>query len=152
MRITTNRIKIIVALMLVALVSSLAMGQGGVPPQQPTTKGAVIKGKAPVNKEVLKVKLPRAEEATLKNGLRVILLPAHKVPTFNMQMVVLSGGLSDKTDYHGLASFTATLLREGTAKRSSKDIAEQVDAIGATLGANSGLSTMTSVVNASGLI
>ena len=152
MRITTNRIKIIVALMLVALVSSLAMGQGGVPPQQPTTKGAVIKGKAPVNKEVLKVKLPRAEEATLTNGLRVILLPAHKVPTFNMQMVVLSGGLSDKTDYHGLASFTATLLREGTAKRSSKDIAEQVDAIGATLGANSGLSTMTSVVNASGLI
>jgi len=138
--------------MVVALVSSLAMGQGGVPPQQPTTKGAVIKGKAPVNKEVLKVKLPRAEEATLKNGLRVILLPAHKVPTFNMQMVVLSGGLSDKTDYHGLASFTATLLREGTAKRSSKDIAEQVDAIGATLGANSGLSTMTSVVNASGLI
>jgi predicted Zn-dependent peptidase len=128
------------------------MGQGGVPPQQPTTKGAVIKGKAPVNKEVLKVKLPRAEEATLTNGLRVILLPAHKVPTFNMQMVVLSGGLSDKTDYHGLASFTATLLREGTAKRSSKDIAEQVDAIGATLGANSGLSTMTSVVNASGLI
>ena len=152
MRITTNRIKIIVALMLVALVSSLAMGQGGVPQQQPTTKGAVIKGKAPVNKEVLKVKLPRAEEATLKNGLRVILLPAHKVPTFNMQMVVLSGGLSDKTDYHGLASFTATLLREGTTKRSSKDIAEQVDAIGATLGANSGLSTMTSVVNASGLI
>jgi zinc protease len=152
MRITTNRIKIIVALMLVALVSSLAMGQGGVPQQQPTTKGAVIKGKAPVNKEVLKVKLPRAEEATLTNGLRVILLPAHKVPTFNMQMVVLSGGLSDKTDYHGLASFTATLLREGTAKRSSKDIAEQVDAIGATLGANSGLSTMTSVVNASGLI
>ena len=138
--------------MLVALVSSLAMGQGGVPQQQPTTKGAVIKGKAPVNKEVLKVKLPRAEEATLKNGLRVILLPAHKVPTFNMQMVVLSGGLSDKTDYHGLASFTATLLREGTTKRSSKDIAEQVDAIGATLGANSGLSTMTSVVNASGLI
>ena len=152
MRITTNRSKIIVALMLVALVSSLAMGQGGAPQQQQTTKGAVVKGKAPVNKEVLKVKLPRAEEATLKNGLRVVLLPAHKIPTFNMQMVVLSGGLSDKDDYRGLASFTATLLREGTTKRSSKDIAEQVDAIGATLAANSCLSTMTSVVNTSGLI
>src|SRR6185503_15910691 len=114
MRITKGRNKIIVALMLVALVSSLEMAQGGAPQQpQPTTKGAVIKGKAPVNKEVLKVKLPRAEEATLKNGLQVILLPAHKVPTFNMQMVVLSGGLADKPDFRGLSSFTASLLREG---------------------------------------
>ena len=44
------------------------------------------------------------------------------------------------------------LLREGTKTRSSKDIAEQVDALGATLGANSGLSTMTSVVSTSGLV
>ena len=142
----------ILALMLIVVASSLALGQGSAPTQQQSTKGAVIKGKAPVNKQVLKVKLPRAEEATLKNGLQVILLPAHKVPTFNMQLVVLSGGLSDKADYHGLSSFTAALLREGTTKRSSKDIAEQVDALGATLGANSGLSSMISTVNASGLV
>jgi predicted Zn-dependent peptidase len=65
---------------------------------------------------------------------------------------VLSGGLADKPDYHGLASFTASLLREGTKTRSSKDIAEQVDAIGATLAANSGLSSLTSTVSASGLV
>ena len=153
MRITKNR-NIILALMLIVLGSSLALGQGGAPAQQPqpTTKGAVIKGKAPVNKEVLKVKLPRAEEATLKNGLQVVLLPSPKLPTFNMQMVVMSGGLSDKPDYRGLASFTASLLREGTTKRSSKEIAEQVDALGATLTANAGLSSLTSVVNTSGLV
>src|SRR5215212_2582633 len=153
MRIIKNK-NAILALMLIVLVSSLALAQGGVPAgqQPPTAKGAVIKGKAPVNKEVLKVKLPRAEEATLKNGLRVVLLRSDKVPTFNMQMVVLSGGLSDKPDYRGLASFTASLLREGTTKRSSKDIAEQVDALGGTLTANSGLSSMTSTVNASGLV
>ena len=153
MRIMNKRSNVIVAMLLVALVSSLAFAQqGATPSQQQTTKGAVVKGKAPVNKEVLKVKLPRAQEATLKNGLQVILLEAHKVPTFNMQLVVLSGGLSDKPDYRGLSTFTAGLLREGTAKRSSKDIAEQVDALGATLTANSGLSAMTSVVNASGLV
>ena len=92
MKIINNRSNAILAVMLIVLASSLALGQGGGPaPQQQGTKGAVIKGKGPVNKEVLKVKLPRAEEATLKNGLRVVLLPAHKVPTFNMQMVVLSG-------------------------------------------------------------
>jgi zinc protease len=154
MRIIKRRSNVIVALMLIVLVSSLAVGQGGAPAGQgpQTTKGAIIKGKAPVNKEILKVKLPRAEEATLKNGLRVVLLPSDKVPTFNMQLVVLSGGLADKPDYRGLASFTASLLREGTTKRSSKDIAEQVDALGATLAANAGLSTMTSVVSTSGLV
>src|SRR5213593_4275220 len=126
MRTINNRNKFVVALMLVALTSSMAFGQGAMSPQAPSsTKGAVIKGKAPVNKNVLRVKLPKAEEASLPNGLRVILLRSDKVPTFNMQMVVLSGGLADTADYHGLASFTAALLREGTAKRSSKDIAEQ---------------------------
>jgi len=154
MRMMKTSSNVIVALILIGLVSSMAFGQGGAQtgPGQQTTKGAVIKGKAPVNKEVLKVKLPRAEEATLKNGLQVILLPSHKVPTYNMQLVVLSGGLSDKPDFRGLSGFTAALLREGTAKRSSKDIAEQVDALGATLTANSGLSSMISTVNASGLV
>jgi len=153
MRITKNRSNVIAALILIVLVSSLVLGQGGMQPgQAPTTKGAVIKGKAPVNKAVLKVKLPRAEEATLPNGLRVILLRSDKVPTFNMQLVVLSGGLADKPDYHGLANFTAALLREGTKTRSSKDVAEQVDALGATLTANSGLSALTSVVTTGGLV
>ena len=154
MRIMRNRSSILAALMLVALVSSLAFGQGGAAPaQQPqTTKGAVVKGKAPVNKEVLKVKLPRAEEAKLANGLQVVLLHSKRVPTFNMQMVVLSGGLSDPADYRGLASFTASLLREGTKTRASKDIAEQVDALGATLFAGSGFSSMTTNVSAAGLV
>jgi hypothetical protein len=82
-----KRSNVIVAMLLIALVSSLALGQRtAAPSQQQTTKGAVVKGKAPVNKEVLKVKLPRAQEATLKNGLQVILLESHKVPTFNMQL------------------------------------------------------------------
>jgi predicted Zn-dependent peptidase len=68
-----------------------------------------------------------------------------------MQMVVLSGGLSDSADSHGLASSTATLLREGTTKRSSKEIAEQTEAIGASLFSSSGLSSMTSTVTVSGL-
>ena len=113
-------------LTLIAFAVSFAVAQrGGAPAQQgPSIKGAEIKGKAPVNKEILKVKLPKGQEVTLPNGLRVILLESHRVPTFSMQMVVLSGGLSDPADYHGLSTFTAALLREGTKTRKSKDIAE----------------------------
>ncbi|MDQ4121258.1 MAG: insulinase family protein [Acidobacteriota bacterium] len=119
---------------------------------QTSSKGAVIKGKAPVNKEVLRVKLPKAQEATLSNGLQVVLLPSHRVPTFSMQMVILSGGLSDPQASRGTASFTASLLREGTTKRSSQDIAQQSEALGATLGASSGLASFTTNVTAAGLV
>ncbi len=150
----TIQTRIIAAAVIITLASVVVFAQGttSTGPAGQTTKGAVIKGKAPVNKNLLKVKLPKAQEATLPNGLKVILLESHKVPTFTMQLVVLSGGLADRSDYHGLATFTAALLREGTAKRSSKDIAEQVDALGATLTALSGLSSLTSTVTAAGLV
>src|SRR5215510_5727926 len=142
------------ALALVVLALSVAVAQrsGAPAPQGQSMKGADIKGRAPVNKEILKVNLPKGQEATLSNGLRVIVLESHRVPTFTMQMVVLSGGLSDPADYHGLSSFTAALLREGTKTRKSKDVAEQTDTIGATLTAGSGVSTFTTNVTTSGLV
>jgi predicted Zn-dependent peptidase len=118
----------------------------------PQSKGTVIKGKAPVSKEILRVKLPKAQEATLSNGLQVVLLENHRVPTFSMQMVVLSGGLSDPAASRGTANFTASLLREGTAKRTSREIAEQSESLGATIGANAGLAGFTSNVTSAGLV
>jgi predicted Zn-dependent peptidase len=146
--------KTLAAIAVVVLVFTITVAQRSGAPQQTSQsiKGADIKGRAPVNKEILRVKLPKAQEATLSNGLRVVLLESHRVPTFSMQMVVLSGGLSDPADYHGLASFTASLLREGTATRKSKDIAEQMDTLGATLGAGAGLSSFTTNVTTSGLV
>jgi zinc protease len=151
---TELRNRLFVALVAVALASTSIVAQrGGAPPQTgQSIKGADIKGRAPVNKEILRVNLPKAKEATLSNGLRVVLLESHRVPTFTMQMVILSGGLSDPADYHGLATFTAALLREGTATRKSKDIAEQMDTLGATLNSVSGLSSFFSNVLTSGLI
>ena len=151
---TELRNRLFVALVAGALASTSIVAQrGGAPPQTgQSVKGVDIKGRAPVNKDVLKVTRPKAREATLSNGLRVILLESHRVPTFTMEMVVLSGGLSDPADYHGLAAFTAALLREGTSTRNSKDIAEQVDTLGATLVANSGLSSFASAITTSGLV
>jgi zinc protease len=149
--------KLSAALITLALMSTSAVAQrAGAPPQTgpggQSVVGAEIKGRAPVNKEILKVNLPKAQEATLSNGLRVVLLENHRVPTFTMQMVVLSGGLSDPANYHGLAQFTAALLREGTATRKSKDIAEQMDTLGATLNAGAGISSFTSTVTTAGLV
>jgi zinc protease len=148
------RNSLFLTLLAIALtVTPIAAQRSGTPPQTgQSIKGADIKGRAPVNKEILKVSLPKAQEARLSNGLRVVLLESHRVPTFSMQMTVLSGGLSDPADFRGLASLTGALLREGTATRKSKDIAEQIDTLGATLNSGSGLSSFTSAVSTSGLI
>lgn len=141
--------------LLVVTTAATALPQvpgGGQQPQRPSTKGAVIKGKAPVSKEVLRVKLPKPYETKLSNGLQVMVLENHKLPTINMQMVILSGGLADPPDALGAAQYTATMLREGTKSRNSKQISEQVDQLGASLSANSGLSSLTSVVSGSGLV
>jgi zinc protease len=135
--------KLILTLILAA---SVAMAQ-----QPQTLKGVVIKGKTPVSKEVLKFAMPKAYETELSNGLRVIALENHKLPTFAMQMFIMSGGLSDPADQTGASLYTASMLREGTKTRSSRQIAEAIESLGATLGAGSGLSSPFSSIAAGGL-
>ena len=111
--------------------------------QQPATesaapdslKGVELKGTAPVNPQTLRVVLPRAQEATLSNGLRVALIEDHKLPTFSVQLLLTGGGLDDPGNQHGLAMVTASLLREGTAQRTSRQIAEQLATLGGAFSA-----------------
>ena len=149
----TMKNRILIAIVCIAACAAGTYAQGGMAGQTPSsTKGAVIKGKAPVNKNLLKVTLPKAQEATLKNGLHVVLLESnHRLPIFSMEMVVMSGGLTDPADMRGLASITALQMREGTAKHKSRELSEALDTIGATLNATSGVSSPTSNVTASGL-
>ncbi len=142
---------VLVALVALGAVSTPAQQPQQQQPQRPESKGVVIKGKAPVNKEILKVTLPKPYETKLANGMQVLILEDHRLPTFSMQMVFLSGGLADPAGNEGSAQYVANMLREGTKTRNSRDIAEQVDKLGASLSANAGLTSFTSVVSASGL-
>lgn len=123
-------------------------------PQAPagaSTKGVELKGKVPVNPQTLRVQLPKPQEAVLTNGLRVSLLEDHKLPTFSMQLYFNGGGLADPADKRGVAMVTASLLREGTKQRSSRDIAEQLATLGAGLSSSAGPSSGESVVSVTGL-
>jgi zinc protease len=145
--------RILAALSLAALLAApiLAQAPPGQQQERPSSKGAVIKGKAQVNKDTLKVTLPKPYETKLGNGLQVLILEDHKLPNFNMQMIILSGGMADSDQEVGTAQYVATMIREGTKTRSSKRIAEDTDSLGATLFANAGFSSTTSTVLASGL-
>ena len=69
--------KTFAASIVLAVVALAAFAQVRTSPQQDLSqprKATVLKNKAPVSKELLKVKRPKAKEATLKNGLRVLVL------------------------------------------------------------------------------
>ena len=108
--------------------------------------------KAPVNKEILRVQLPKPTVVKLKNGLTLVLLEDHKLPTVTFSMSIKPGQLADPADLPGLASFTAGMLREGTEKRTSAQISTEVDTLGASLNAGSGFGSSSTNVSASGLI
>ncbi len=144
--------KIIVASFSILLLGVVAMAQqpGMDAPAQPTGKVNRL-NRAPVNTEVLKVKLPRAREVVLANGLTVMVLEQHKLPQVSFSLWMKAGALSDPKDAPGLASFTADMLREGTASRKSSQIAAELDELGATLNANAEFGRDLTSINASSL-
>lgn len=110
------------------------------------------KNRAPVSKDVLRVKLPKAVEATLDNGLTVLILEDHRFPVVNVNLNISGAGpILEPADKPGLANITAQMLREGTKTRNSRKIAEDVDKLGATLFATSGFGSAATAVSASGL-
>jgi predicted Zn-dependent peptidase len=110
------------------------------------------KNRAPVSKEVLRVKLPKPVEATLDNGLTVLVLEDHRFPVVNMSLQMSGAGpIFDPADKPGLANITAQMLREGTKTRNSRQISEDVDKLGAQLSITSGFGSTAASINASGL-
>lgn len=107
--------------------------------------------RVPVNNEILKVKLPHPTEVSLPNGLTILVLEQHKLPTIYCSLWIKSGALSDPADMPGVASFAATLLRDGTAKRNSTQIATELDELGATFNADAAFGSDLTVVASSGL-
>jgi zinc protease len=110
------------------------------------------KNKAPVSHEILKTKLPKPIEAKLKNGLTVLILEDHRASFITLQLHIGgAGALFEPAAMAGLANATAQMLREGTQSRSSIQIAEQIDRLGASLSAGAAFGSPDTVLGASGL-
>jgi zinc protease len=123
--------------------------QPPMPQQTSPTQGVVKKGKVPVSNQVLKINLPKPIEADLPNGLHLIVLEDHRLPQVSFQLFIPgAGGYFEPADRAGLAGFTAALMREGTATRTSEEISQQLEVMAATL--NVGASTAGSEASITG--
>lgn len=93
--------------------------------------------------------IPQPFETTLANGLRVIIFEEKRLPIVSFRLAFRSGDINDPQDSDGLSSAMATLLTQGTTTRSSKEIAEEIERLGASL--NTGASSDNTTIAASAL-
>jgi predicted Zn-dependent peptidase len=120
--------------------------------QQPSSKAVVMKGRAPVSTELLKLKLPQPTEADLSNGIHLMVLEDHRVPQVTFQLLIAgAGGYFDPADASGLASVTAAMMREGTTTLNTLQISEKLETLASTVGVGTGMSSIDATLSGSSL-
>ncbi len=88
------------------------------------------RSKVPPLGETKKLSLPSIQSFELSNGLKVVLMEKHTVPLVQMSVVVKSGSVNDPDNKSGIASFTADMLDEGAAGKSSLELADAINYLG----------------------
>ncbi len=91
------------------------LGGRDYPPSVPPPKATVI---------------PAPAIQVLPNGLQVVVVERHSLPLMTLRLVVKAGAEFDPAGLAGTAALASSLLTEGTTRRTSRQIAEAIDAAG----------------------
>lgn len=81
---------------------------------------------------------PLGKRIVLDNGMVLLLSEKHDIPMVTLNMAIRAGSMAEPGDKPGLASITASLLTQGTAKRSATQISNEIDFVGGSLSVSGG--------------
>ena len=84
---------------------------------------------------------PKRTRARLSNGMQVVLAESHTIPKFHGELFFRAGNALVSDRAPDLASMAATVVRTGTANRTSRRIEENLRSLGADLGSSAGQDT-----------
>jgi zinc protease len=124
------------ALILSGFQALVAFAQTGAP-QQGMKQTEEFRKQAPPPLAARPLSIPKPYETTLPNGLQVVIVEDPRLPLVSYRLAFRAGDTNDPTDTPGLLDMATSLLNEGTARRTSKQIADEVARYGATLTAGS---------------
>jgi zinc protease len=114
-------------------------------PAKPTSQFSMVKSEIDRSKGVPQVasypelSFPQVQRGKLRNGIEVVLAERHTIPVVNLSLQFDAGYASDAGVKPGTASFTASMLDEGTATLDSVEIARRRDRLGMNLSTGCGL-------------
>ena len=143
-------IRLLLAMFLLAAVPAVAQATQ---PEPPKKEAALVRlNRAPISNEVVRVHIPKPVKATLANGVRVLILEDHRFPLVSTELLINGAGpLYDPAAAPGTSSLMAQLMRQGTTTRNSKQLSEEIDALGANIGATAAPGSPELSLTASGL-
>ena len=81
---------------------------------------------------------PTFERRTLRNGMRLVVAPVHKLPMVSVLAVVDAGAVCDPEGQEGVALLTARLLGEGTAALGGDELVSRFEQLGTSFDASAG--------------
>ncbi len=94
------------------------------------------------------VDFPAFERARLDNGMEVVVVSRDTIPVVDFTLLLNAGFAADHMGKMGTASLAMSVLDEGTKKRSSLEISEQLALLGASIGSGSNLDNSYVSLNA----
>ncbi|MCG8605723.1 insulinase family protein, partial [bacterium] len=94
------------------------------------------------------IKVPKVEQVTLSNGMKLFLLEDHELPLVNLSARIRVGSIYEPEDKLGLASITGQVMRTGgTKSKTGDEIDEILEGIAASvetsISRNSGSASMS---------
>jgi zinc protease len=110
-------------------------------PPYETAKTGVDRSKVPDPTVRPEVKFPDMHYTNLANGMKVVLAERHTAPLVQFVLQMDAGYASDKLSSPGTAKLAMNMLDEGTKKRTSLQIDEELARLGAVLSTSSDLDT-----------
>ena len=108
-------------------------------PVYTTNRTEVARGQAPVPALKPEALFPAIQHATLSNGLKILFAERATIPVVEMDLLLNAGYATDQLTSPGTAQLALNMLDEGTQRRNTIQISDELDAIGANLGAGCGL-------------
>jgi zinc protease len=81
---------------------------------------------------------PLGKRIVLENGMILLLSEKHDIPMVTVSMAIKAGNTAAPADKPGIASLTASLLTQGTARRTAGQISGEIDFIGGSLSVSGG--------------
>ena len=106
------------------------------------------RSKLPFPESFPKLNLPEIQRAELSNGIDVVFAERHDVPMINLSLLLGSGHSSDSSDKPGLASFTMSMLTEGTERYDALELSDKLDELGTDLYTSTGLDSSSVTLSA----
>jgi zinc protease len=103
--------------------------------------------KAPETPPIPDYKLPPTYESKLPNGMAVVFVEDDRFPLVTARLNFQAGSRFDPKQTPGLAEAVAELLKSGTTTRSARQISEEADDVGGTVGATAGPDALTVMGN-----